>query len=151
MSGGIVRVYGEAILPPIVWPAHELDALFATETPRICSRNALSLRESTTWERKYEQVFARANGLTVHRGRWPSQFATLDFMRGVMPLVDHFVLFRAPHTRRITAVLSLDYNLNRNFSRLGDHVVVDRLPRSWYWRGGFDHTTAFLLRPAVTP
>jgi hypothetical protein len=147
---GIVRVHGDASLPSIVWPADELAARFTVDHPSNCDGGHRSPCDCAAWERQSEQVFARANGLTIHRGDRPSRFGTLDFARGVLPLVDHPVLLRAPHTRRIIAVISHDYNPNRDFAALGPSVVVDRLPRSWYCRGG-DRTTAFLLRTTVTP
>ena len=148
MTAEIVRVHGEAALTEVVWPAKELSALLAVPPQLPCTHLRLvGSCECTTWERKCETIFAGANGWSAHPGRWERRWGGLDVERELLPLLDHFSLLHARGTRRIIGFLSHDYQANRDFSALGDRIVVDRLPASWYWPAG-GKTTAFLLRLA---
>ena len=147
MSSKITRVHGAATLPSIVWPADELAARFAIIHARHCDGGFRSPCECFTWERRCTDDFAQANDLVVSHAGSP-RFGRLDFVRDVLPLVDHHVFFRTRRSQRISAILSHNYKPQPDFSPLGDHVIVDQLPRSWYFRGGVDATTAFLLRLA---
>ena len=136
-------------LPAVVWPVDALAPHFAAA--RACAY--MSRGACGCWHREgaAADTFAAANGWVVHRGRLPRRFAGLDFLHDVIPLVDHPVLFRKPGSRKVVAVLSHDYHPARDFSALSGAVAVDRLPRSWYARGGPDRTTAYLLRPVTAP
>lgn len=147
MTPKIICVHGNASPKSVVWPVGALAERFALTHPRHCDGGFQSPCQCKWWERWADDVFAQANGWVVHHGRWPRRFGGVDFRREVLPLIDHATPFR--QGRRIIAILSHDYNPQRNFSALPGQLVVHRLPRSWYWRGGIDATTAFLLRPAV--
>jgi hypothetical protein len=138
----ILRVHGAAILPAIVWPA-ELANRFEVAD---CDGRHRGPCPHEDWESRAAAWFAEANGWAVHRGAMPRQFGGLS-SADLMPMLDHAVAFRDRDTGRLVGIVSHNYHPRPDWSALGEAVTVDRLPRSWYMRGGVDRTTAFLLRP----
>jgi hypothetical protein len=144
----ICRVHGNAALQRIIWPAEELEPHFVMHSPELCGNGSRASCKCGAHVQRCDQTFAAANGWAVFGGRWPRTFGGRDFVREVLPLLDHWVLFRERGSGRVAAILSHDYHSVRDFSALGEQIVVDRLPRSWYPRGA---TTAYLLRPTPRP
>jgi hypothetical protein len=137
-AADIVRVHSTATLAPAVFPAFALAPYFANPT------------DNARREDDCAAIFAEANGWLL-RDHWPREFAGLPFSK-VYALVDHAQFFEAPDGSNVVAIVSHDYHPSRDFSALGEYIVVERLPRSWYRRGvpmgEPEATTAYLLRPS---